>query len=117
MSLAIFVGVGLLFGVQMLIADASRIPLVDETGVLRSGVATNDQYKMSWEECNIIIDFTARCINVVIEQNNIIIQKIDWSNCVLKHKKSFYYEPPNSDIQFMKSQNYDDLVEHCGEMP
>lgn len=54
------------------------------------------------------------CFNIIIDQNESIIEKLDWNNCILKHKDSHGYSPPE---QGWVSINYDDLVKLCGEMP
>ena len=58
------------------------------------------------------------CLNIAIyEQNDRIEQKLDWNNCVLKHKTGRFYQPPNDDYKSFHPQTFDDLVKHCGEIP
>lgn len=57
------------------------------------------------------------CIQKLYEQNERVEKKLDWNNCIAKHKEARDYQPPNDDSGFFETQTYQDLVKHCGEMP
>jgi len=64
------------------------------------------------------IDILCYVINIY-EQNNTIIEKLDWNNCALSHKKAFGYSFEEKWITSSsdRSHNYKQLVEDCGEIP
>ncbi len=53
------------------------------------------------------------CYSIIIHQNDQIIEKLDWSNCVLLNKKTVDYKTP----EWFFIQSHEDLIRICGEMP
>lgn len=86
MYLAIF-GVMTLFAcwiVSAEIADARPSPETNQSDL--------------FDQCNPVIEFTFRCFNLIMEQNETIIEqnediisKLNWSNCTTQYKQSKSY--------------------------
>lgn len=66
-------------------------------------------------------------VEEIHEQNNEIIDKLDWNNCAMKYKmtKGYYgatgvlneYGNGMIHTKVQNANNYEELVELCGEMP
>lgn len=104
--LAMFVGAMILFGAQTMLAEAGR-PSPEDSDIELWG-----------DDCQYVVEFYVRCFNIIIDQNRQIIEKLDWQNCILKHKEARQYDPPNDYApNGWVTQSYYQLEQHCGEMP
>ncbi len=66
--------------------------------------------------CN-YFSLTHDCFNELYEQNQQIIKKLDWSNCVAFHKNTLGYHPPQLKVFEFVGTSSAKLIEHCGEPP
>ena len=60
------------------------------------------------------------CFLIIIQQNDQIIEKLNWNNCAMQYKNTYgYNDPDNISVWSDKAiaDNYKELVKFCGEMP
>ena len=98
MILSILVGTGLMFGISVAFSHTPD-----------DNVCLEDRF---WEHQQ------THCLYAIYEQNNQIIEKIDWQNCVHKYKQTHGYSGVTDDIWKKEyAYNWETLVMYCGDMP
>lgn len=65
--------------------------------------------------------FTKCYLPLIYDQNEQIIEKLDWNNCAISYKDTWQYEYYRSGPSIWDTEitatNFKELVEFCGEMP